>query len=1317
MRKLGLALLIGMSVVSVSCTKKRTAKFAYGEGTDLMAISDYQDKEFTASTTKEKEVYQTSKAEDVGSNKGGAKQSFALMEFTTDAKLLPTDIPFKGLIGTKYKIKYKVDEKYLTIYKVASAETTPDDEETYAETIKDGDLLAVPLMAYPVTGLFVIDQARNENDLKTSKLIERSVKTVSEATHFKIDRGSRELFKALEKIDVFNASVFEGDWYFSTTAVATRDDNATWLGGLESYDAHFAPATKVRFVKTAKDLKALNTNIDERLQKDLNDKNDQILNLPTVLSIPIEWKSYKRDKVGTVAGMREEEEIGVPTQERRHIKVNFEEASTPGDLFTFYGGSGEQSFAIAPTGKRLVDLQITKDFISFVLQNDSGNVRMRYSFLKAEARNYEPKTYFQSDFKYFGYFNTKKQTARSYEKYRRDDFEKNIFISRFNPKASKITYHFTSATPKTDRVRDIGRKAIAAWNLAFKNAGTDISVELDESIDVDLGDIRYNTINLIETFSDTDLFGFGPVITDPFTGEIISASSNVHLTTIKASVISFLRNYIRHKLGEFDNDYLPFNKTSLFSPWLDNSGQASSNISLANKQIEMGRRSPISQVSLPVNGKWETFKLSQSKGAEKFITKAEFGHANSALSKDVERICSQEITAHIANRKSFGNKEISNELAAVEACADKIVPVKALGTLVHELGHNFGLRHNFAASTDSANFYTADKKEDVIRSSSTMEYTNFSEDRLTTTGFYDIEAIRFGYADGVRTIDDKIIPLSKGETIDQALSRKAATKRPIKFCTDDHVQVEIDPMCARHDAGTTPLEKVDRLIADFNASYVNLHFKRDKAGSPNKYSALGYMFAVELKSMVDIYAHWRVVLADFVGQNNGHLKGLNGNDYYKILDRMDADPKFGPLKRAYLPAADKVYSFLEELVFMPVKYCLVKNGKGKLDAIELSALVNQAIANGDLNANSCSDQAVGKVLKAKNMEFLKEAGTYFEDITFDKSIEGMLDIGSFRGTQRSVDILGLDFLRSMAVGILTERLSSPLLSLRGLSPNFFDEPVRRDQFEGRLIERIRDGVALSDIDWDLRNQSENKPFYIQSYSTEFGFLGFVYGAFTQSLTFPGDPGLSYERASPLLTTKGLAKDMPEDALAIPIGNNQFVGASQSGNPISYQLMMRYMTISNLESITNESLKRAADMIIAHINKINYLKDSSGTEALTPKLFLEFMESLINAFNETKDQTLIQSGKRLLAPYFQLQMSLLNLKKAADEGNQEAVARLDQPLAGKDGKPILSPQSKFGEDQLANLKVLQQQLTNFDEKRGELINQKELIKNIMIQVAN
>ena len=88
-------------------------------------------------------------------------------------------------------------------------------------------------------------------------------------------------------------------------------------------------------------------------------------------------------------------------------------------------------------------------------------------------------------------------------------------------------------------------------------------------------------------------------------------------------------------------------------------------------------------------------------------------------------------------------------------------------TLVHELGHNLGLRHNFLGSWDKKNFYS-DKEaqslglEAAPAYSSIMDYSFSEFNQLKALGKYDLAALRFGYAREIEVGKSDTVPNEEG---------------------------------------------------------------------------------------------------------------------------------------------------------------------------------------------------------------------------------------------------------------------------------------------------------------------------------------------------------------------------------------------------------------------------------------------------------------------------------------------------------------------------------------------------------------------------
>ncbi len=179
-------------------------------------------------------------------------------------------------------------------------------------------------------------------------------------------------------------------------------------------------------------------------------------------------------------------------------------------------------------------------------------------------------------------------------------------------------------------------------------------------------------------------------------------------------------------------------------------------------------------------------------------------------------------------------------------------------TVSHEIGHNLGLRHNFEASYDKAN-WTFDKDDLSQRNySSVMDYISDEFIKYDGYGPQDIAALRAAYAGVVELNSDARIENVGGKDvvggpagnldvvskkfvkIDQILQALGATswtnvdsdslgKLPLKkyrFCSDEDVGES--PACNRFDMGTNPSEVVEEVIKNYRELYALRNFPGTK---------------------------------------------------------------------------------------------------------------------------------------------------------------------------------------------------------------------------------------------------------------------------------------------------------------------------------------------------------------------------------------------------------------------------------------------------------------------------------------------------------
>ena len=129
-----------------------------------------------------------------------------------------------------------------------------------------------------------------------------------------------------------------------------------------------------------------------------------------------------------------------------------------------------------------------------------------------------------------------------------------------------------------------------------------------------------------------------------------------------------------------------------------------------------------------------------------------------------------------------------------------------IAILVHELGHNLGLRHNFMGSTDKDNFYTPEEALamglwNTPQSSSAMEYSNYLTE-LSVFGKYDIAALRFGYSRKVEVASSgELVKISSTlQELKDQLNQEQKSVKSYQFCTDENAG--LSGLCNRFDEGT-----------------------------------------------------------------------------------------------------------------------------------------------------------------------------------------------------------------------------------------------------------------------------------------------------------------------------------------------------------------------------------------------------------------------------------------------------------------------------------------------------------------------------------
>ena len=325
--------------------------------------------------------------------------------------------------------------------------------------------------------------------------------------------------------------------------------------------------------------------------------------------------------------------------------------------------------------KTLKSVFITDNYFSFnveITKKNTGAYLVKFAFFKKsveESANYIPKQWFEKDsILFFPSFAEKRKYYKSSLDYSHADHDRFLRTTRFNPKSKEIKWHFSKQTPndlENKWVRGMGKLALDLLNKALQEAGRDsdhkIKIILDTSEDKEVGDIRYNILNLIvsEGKAGGGLLGLGPNVANPITGEVVSATANVWVSNILNKYISIVRRYIRFHV------YPPAWKMKPFSHDITVSLQEWMN----SKTPQCGDL------------------FFQPLGVTPFLHEKIKSTCNE-VTDFIEKQQKNKVTYDPEN-PGLQDKEI------IKSCAKKIAFLPILGVTLHEILHGFAQRHVF----------------------------------------------------------------------------------------------------------------------------------------------------------------------------------------------------------------------------------------------------------------------------------------------------------------------------------------------------------------------------------------------------------------------------------------------------------------------------------------------------------------------------------------------------------------------------------------------------------------------------------------------
>jgi len=440
---------------------------------------------------------------------------------------------------------------------------------------------------------------------------------------------------------------------------------------------------------------------------------------------------------------------------------------------TFFGGMGRSK------DSSLAKFSGSKNFpenteISVQMPSSSGTlITLHYSISSLPKTGYKPRL---ADDR-IGYFTT---VLKDFSPGNKDDNRWVRYVNRWHlvkedpklklsPPKEPIIFYIEKTVPV--KLRRAVRDGILEWNKAFEKVGFDGAIVVRQQTntryaDLDPEDTRYNFFRWIYSGS---AFAMGPSRVNPMTGQILDAD------------IIFDDDYVRYTLQEY--------------------------------------RLTLKEVPVAITGRRGAKMLATHPFARFGIVPApdEFGDA---IPSDAARPF---VRAHARRAFCSLGRGVQHQIACAglyfadvkppaEGAEDKNqIPDELLqqvvkDTVMHEVGHTLGLRHNFKASIyRSYDEINSEAKPDDI-TGSVMEYSpvviapegrtqgNYS---MRTLGPYDHWAIEYGYT-------------MKKADLTKITSRVA--EKGLDYATDEDTWGN-DPYVARWDMGADPLNYAKERVA------------------------------------------------------------------------------------------------------------------------------------------------------------------------------------------------------------------------------------------------------------------------------------------------------------------------------------------------------------------------------------------------------------------------------------------------------------------------------------------------------------------------
>ena len=968
-------------------------------------------------------------------NKGDAPDYPLLLKFLKEGER------FVGSKETNYRIIFKIFKDYLVLYKASkNKDDFPQNERIkgYADSglQKEGDYYMIPFIGYPISFCAVepirdnaTNKLTNTNKVTCDNI---SLENSEKISYVQLDTTKKQVFKPIDKTDWFRSDYFDGKWYYIASSIKSKVEG----------ELHSDTAKLVEF---------------EPEQNFLNIKDVSIIDViegsgtiyqQSFTQLPVKWKNFELDLDGKKFNRFAEREYNPDRDHlnKPYVEIDFENLSNIKNI-TFSG---------------LSNLIINDEFFSFIQtgidKKTQTEVQIKFAFLKQSAldtKGFKPRRWFIDDHeKLFGIMPAIPLTVAELAQNTLDERTKYFRMSKFNTslntdeeKANKtkvIKWYYSKNSTTDPEYRAVAQKAIDIYNKAFEkimretcpeeiksnNNGEDcpkVQVQLVSDEPKDLGDIRYNIINFIETLPDTTgVIGKAPSFVDPTTGQMIGATSNVLIHAYKEGFTHLVRAYIRYEIFQKDIRAPKENETHVIAPY---------------------------------------------------------------LRAKIENSCS-EVTKLISsfNTNTPQNTNLQDREVII-SCAEKLSKQTILNLVLHELGHNFGMAHNFRCSMDPDNFYInhaemiayfgedlVDTSEPLSKSSCVMDYLPVSHPQLNVLGKYDLATLKFLYTDQAEVLVKAEENDFKETTInlqldDDPLKQSSLSQKnensSAKYLTCSDWKTNL-LTCIKYDYGKDPEEVVKNEFLNIKRIFNNRRYRYDTA--PNNF------FVLKMSALFNIvtlhYGKWLKLKNDLLDTKGNPSYGLYelGNkeaitQYTRTLDQHYLEDTTEKEYKMYYPVKSVFKQKIMDWILIEEMSCQVQFGNpddGETTKwFTLEFLNSQIQRKTDLYVENCFSPSIQKFLEThyQNVKVIAQKG--YENFKL-LSYYSNLDHPDYK-----VDIINLDnlYINFHGLGFIIYQLSQEPDIIHELEDKTMKELLNRDtfqsQFKATLVTSLLSAIYMS----------------------------------------------------------------------------------------------------------------------------------------------------------------------------------------------------------------------------------------------------------------